>query len=200
MENMKREQLNQFRERLLQLTDRAGRDAETVREQALGPGGSQAAGGLSDVPTHLGDLGTEAYLQELNSTLLENEEYLLGEAIAALRRIDEGTFGNCENCSQPIPEERLKAIPWTRYCTKCAQALNPGPSVNLNAGRPGRPSETLAGAGDRPLDTDAGAVDDEPDNVPQAGAAGGAVGGTPAGKRARGVRPSAARRPAHDVE
>ena len=80
---MKREQLNQFRERLLNLTDRAGRDAETVREQALGPGGSQAAGGLSDVPTHLGDLGTEAYLQELNSTLLENEEYLLGEAIAA---------------------------------------------------------------------------------------------------------------------
>jgi RNA polymerase-binding transcription factor DksA len=200
MENMKREQLNQFRDRLLKLTDRAGRDAATVREQALGPGGSQAAGGLSDVPTHLGDLGTETYLQELNSTLLENEEYLLGEAIAALRRIDEGTFGTCENCGQPIPEERLKAIPWTRYCTKCAQALNPGPAVNLNVGRPGRPSETLAGASDRPMNTDADAEDDEPENVPQAGAAGGAVGGTPAGKRARGERPRATRTPASDVE
>ncbi len=200
MENMKREQFNQFRDRLLKLTDRAGRDAETVREQALGPGGSQATGGLSDVPTHLGDLGTEAYLQELNSTLLENEEYLLGEAIAALRRIDEGTYGTCENCGQPVPEERLKAIPWTRYCTKCAQALNPGPAVNLNAGRPGKPSETLAGAGDRPPPADANAPDDEPENVPQAGAAGGAVGGTPAGKRARAGKSSALRRPASDVE
>ncbi len=197
---MKREQFNQFRDRLLKLTDRAGRDAETVREQALGPGGSQATGGLSDVPTHLGDLGTEAYLQELNSTLLENEEYLLGEAIAALRRIDEGTYGTCENCGQPVPEERLKAIPWTRYCTKCAQALNPGPAVNLNAGRPGKPSETLAGAGDRPPPADANAPDDEPENVPQAGAAGGAVGGTPAGKRARAGKSSALRRPASDVE
>jgi RNA polymerase-binding transcription factor DksA len=197
---MKREQLNHFRDRLLKLTDRAERDAATVREQALGPRGSQATGGLSDVPTHLGDLGTEAYLQELNSTLLENEEYLLGEAIAALRRIDEGTYGTCEHCGQSIPEERLKAIPWTRYCTKCAQTLNPGPAVNLNAGRPGRPSETLAGAGDRPQNTDRGTEDDEPENAPQAGAAGGAVGGTPAGKRSRGDKRRAAHRPVSDVE
>jgi RNA polymerase-binding transcription factor DksA len=177
----------------------SGTPSETHRPCRAGCG-SQAVGGLSDVPTHPGDLGTEAYLQELNSTLLENEEYLLREALAALRRIDEGIFGICENCSQPILEERLKAIPWTRYCTRCAQILNPGPAVNLDAGRPGKPSETLAGAGDRPIKTEIDDEDDEPEDVPQAGAAGGAVGGTPAGKRARGAKPRGRRRPARDIE
>jgi RNA polymerase-binding transcription factor DksA len=197
---MRREQLNDFRNRLLKLSDRAGRDAEAVREQARAPAGSQAVGGLSDIPTHPGDLGTENCLQELNSTLLENEEYLLGEALAGLRRIDEGTFGTCENCGAAIIEERLKAIPWTRYCTNCAEALNPGPAINLNVGRPGKPSETLAGTDERPLISAVNTEGEEPDDTPQAGAAGGAVGGTPAGKRARAHQPPVPKKPVRDTE
>lgn len=85
---------------------------------------------------HLGDIGTEVYLQELNATLLENEAYLHGEVGAAIERLDNGTFGDCENCGTKIIEERLELLPYTRYCTPCAEELRAGKDINLNEGRP----------------------------------------------------------------
>lgn len=46
----------------------------------------------------------------------------LAEVGAALRRIDEGTYGKCESCGQDIPIERLEAIPTARLCVTCKQA------------------------------------------------------------------------------
>jgi DnaK suppressor protein len=39
----------------------------------------------------------------------------------ALRRIDEGTYGTCERCGEPIAVERLEAIPWAVLCIRHAQ-------------------------------------------------------------------------------
>ena len=47
-----------------------------------------------------------------------NEQALLSEVRDALRRIDEGTYGRCIACGQPIPEKRLEAIPWAARCLK----------------------------------------------------------------------------------
>ncbi|MDA8164831.1 MAG: TraR/DksA C4-type zinc finger protein [Desulfobacteraceae bacterium] len=38
----------------------------------------------------------------------------------ALRKIETGTYGICENCGRPIRFERLQALPWTQYCNDCA--------------------------------------------------------------------------------
>jgi RNA polymerase-binding transcription factor DksA len=105
---------------------------ETVRT----PTGGEAAGGISNAPLHLGDIGSEAYTQELGVTLLENETYLRDEAIAALERLNKGTFGRCENCGAEIVEERLEAVPYTRYCAPCAGKIQSGLAVNMNDGRP----------------------------------------------------------------
>lgn len=43
------------------------------------------------------------------------------EVVAALARIDAGTFGTCERCGNPIPEERLEAIPTATLCVACKQ-------------------------------------------------------------------------------
>ena len=98
------------------------------------------------------------YLQELNATLLENQEYIRDEVLHALKRIDEGTYGNCENCGRPIIEERLELLPYTRYCTACAEALQAGKEVNLNEGRPRSGADTLDPSDDevgrRPLGAD----------------------------------------------
>src|SRR6266853_3207676 len=64
-------QLSSYRSRLREISSRTRGDVVTVREQALGPAGGQADGALSNAPMHLGDMGTETYLQELNSALLE---------------------------------------------------------------------------------------------------------------------------------
>ena len=110
---------------------------------------------LSNAPMHLGDMGTDEYLQDLNATLLEHEEFLSNEVREAFDRIENGTFGRCENCGKPIPKERLDAIPYARWCAPCAEAADKGSPVNFNAGRPQRPRDTLAPQGE--MDEAAGA-------------------------------------------
>jgi DnaK suppressor protein len=54
-----------------------------------------------------------------DQAILDNEKALLAEVQQALARIDNGTYGICSNCGQPIPEERLQAIPWASLCLTC---------------------------------------------------------------------------------
>ncbi|HEX2294596.1 MAG TPA: TraR/DksA C4-type zinc finger protein [Actinomycetota bacterium] len=44
------------------------------------------------------------------------------DVVAALDRIDAGTFGRCERCGNEIPDERLEAIPTATLCVACKQA------------------------------------------------------------------------------
>src|SRR5262249_17233422 len=141
--------LESRRRQLQQLSARLRGDISALEDQARTPTGGQAAGILSNAPTHLGDMGTDVYLQEMNATLLENEEYLRGEVVAALDRIDRGTYGSCENCEQKIIEERLELLPYARHCTRCAEKLQLGKDINLNAGRPREADVTYNSYDDR---------------------------------------------------
>lgn len=52
-----------------------------------------------------------------------NEQALLTEIEQALERLDNGTYGKCIVCGQPIPEKRLEAIPWAARCVKDEEQL-----------------------------------------------------------------------------
>jgi DnaK suppressor protein len=68
---------------------------------------------------HLADTATETYDRELDYTLEENSEHVLAEIEAALKRIEEGTYGICTNCGRQIVPERLEARPWATLCIDC---------------------------------------------------------------------------------
>lgn len=51
----------------------------------------------------------------------ESVERLLGEIRAALVRVDNGSYGLCTTCHEPIPPARLELRPWAANCTTCAQ-------------------------------------------------------------------------------
>ena len=68
---------------------------------------------------HLGETATATLDREIDYSLEENSEQVLRAIEGALRRIDEGTFGICETCRQPISEERLEAIPYATQCIDC---------------------------------------------------------------------------------
>lgn len=53
-----------------------------------------------------------------NATRLEIEKIK-----QAINRIDQGMYGICENCGEPINQARLKALPFSGMCIKCATAL-----------------------------------------------------------------------------
>jgi RNA polymerase-binding transcription factor DksA len=233
--------LQKLRQKLEALSSRVRSDATAMVEQARSPSGGNGGSELSNAPFHLGDMGTEEFLYDMNTTLLANEQYIVSESREALRRMEEGTYGICENCGQPIIKARLEAIPYTRFCVKCAETADATPQVSLNEGRPQSPRDTLAPEGEmqenglRRMDRfespaphvrrgDVHAVgtagggtaigglaganegDGDPivaelddamgssnfdaedgrgdDRIPRSGRSGGAVGGTPAGKRA----------------
>ena len=68
---------------------------------------------------HLGDTATATLDREIDYSLEENSEHVLRAIDAALQRIEDGTFGICETCGQPISEERLEAIPYATQCIDC---------------------------------------------------------------------------------
>ena len=145
---MDKKAIEHYRRTLQELTQRMLGDTTAVTEQILEGSGGQSGGGLSNAPMHLGDMGTDEYLHDLNATLLEHEEFLSGEVREALDRIEQGTFGLCETCGTPIAKERLEALPYARRCTPCAEAADTRSPANFNTGRPQRPQDTLAPQGE----------------------------------------------------
>jgi RNA polymerase-binding protein DksA len=76
----------------------------------------ELSGGADDHPA---DVASNTYDRELDSTLEESEEAHLGRVDAALKRIEAGTYGICDNCGRPINVERLEAMPWVTLCIDC---------------------------------------------------------------------------------
>lgn len=140
---MTSERMRHYRDVLSAMARRVRATAETLEEATRTPTSGEASGNLSNTPMHLGDMGTEVFTQELNATLLENEEFIRTEVAHALDRIERGTFGACENCRRQIPQERLDVLPYARYCAACAAELHAGRPVNLNEGRPAGWGSTL---------------------------------------------------------
>jgi DnaK suppressor protein len=79
-------------------------------------------GGRGD-DNHLADMATATYDRELDEGLEEGAQHTVEEIDAALQRIEEGSYGTCEVCGEPIGVERLSAIPWTRLCIDDARRL-----------------------------------------------------------------------------
>lgn len=58
--------------------------------------------------------------------LEENQRRTLKEVLAALGRLEDGTFGTCQHCQQAIAVVRLDALPMARYCLSCQESLEAG--------------------------------------------------------------------------
>jgi DnaK suppressor protein len=66
-----------------------------------------------------GDMSSLDEMGDQQLSLLEVRNRMRNQVDEALRRLDEGTYGLCEDCGRPIAPERLKAIPFARRCVEC---------------------------------------------------------------------------------
>ncbi len=62
-------------------------------------------------------------------------EAALSEIDAALQRLEEGSYGNCERCREPIPRQRLEVLPMSRLCTPCQYLAESGRSNSVHSGQ-----------------------------------------------------------------
>lgn len=74
----------------------------------------------TSMPTSMAELGSDNFDQELTLSLLGSEKVALDQIDGALKRIEDGSYGECEACGVKIPEPRLAAIPYAAQCVQCA--------------------------------------------------------------------------------
>src|SRR5258708_21375328 len=120
---MKKAESKVYKERLLSLRARLRGDVTQMADAALKKNRMDGSAEISSMPIHMADLGSDNYEQEFTLSLMENEEGTLDLIELALERIEDGTFGECEECSVKIPKTRLNALPYAPLCVKCAGHL-----------------------------------------------------------------------------
>jgi len=112
---MRKERLAHFKKRLLekqrQLSEEVGRTALYGKDQE------------DDSIKDLGDQANTAYTREFFFELGNGDRRVLRDVVSALQKIDEGSFGACERCGEPIAEKRLEALPFARYCIGCQRTV-----------------------------------------------------------------------------
>jgi len=120
---MKKADMKAYRERLLLLRARLRGDVNQLADAALKKNGGEGNGNLSSMPIHMADIGSDNFEQEFTLTLMQSEEETLEAIEAALERIEDGSYGLCEECNVRIPKTRLNAIPYATLCVRCAEQL-----------------------------------------------------------------------------
>jgi DnaK suppressor protein len=88
--------------------------AESEIAERLG----DAVGGAGDDQA---DAGAKTFQREYDLSLTQNARDLLDLSQNALARIDDGTYGVCASCGQPIGKARLQAFPRATLCVECKQ-------------------------------------------------------------------------------
>ncbi|HEV3142987.1 MAG TPA: TraR/DksA C4-type zinc finger protein [Gemmataceae bacterium] len=109
-----------YREQLKNMIDRLQFERSHLRQTVLHMAEED------DVPEQepfhsLDDNRHETADGEVALSVLGTEEDLLTECSAALKRIEAGTFGQCECCRRPISQKRLHTMPYVRQCIHCAR-------------------------------------------------------------------------------
>ena len=74
----------------------------------------------SDLPDEM-DLASAEYSQSFEFRMRGRDKSLLSKLDLAIKKIDDGTFGTCESCEEPIGKKRLEARPETSLCIRCKE-------------------------------------------------------------------------------
>lgn len=106
--------LTEERERLTKML----RDIEAEREEVRL---TETSSDRSPDP-NTAEGGSLAFEMEKELSLWQNAQDILSNVEEALVRIDEGTYGTCDDCGTAIPVARLDALPYTKLCVTCAAA------------------------------------------------------------------------------
>ena len=112
--------LQKIRERLLaKQKELQGDVSNLAQSEDRNEDPSDASEGVGDFEDAAVDENMLVDMQSVD----RNEQALLADVRTALKRLDEGTYGTCIVCGQPIPEKRLEAIPWAIRCIKDEEQL-----------------------------------------------------------------------------
>ncbi|MBL8609018.1 MAG: RNA polymerase-binding protein DksA [Myxococcales bacterium] len=110
---MNKQQLKKFKQLLTEKRDEIVKKAKQTLEEDM-------ALDANDLPDEM-DLASSEYLQSFTFRLRGREKVFLDKIDKALRKIEDGSFGVCEECGEEISVKRLEARPETTLCIRCKE-------------------------------------------------------------------------------
>jgi DnaK suppressor protein len=112
-EGLKKKDLKRFKEILIEKKEEILKNAKRTLSDDM-------TLDTDDLPDEM-DLASSEYLQSFTFRLRGREKTFLKKIDHALAKIEEGTFGICEDCGEPIHMKRLDARPETTLCIRCKE-------------------------------------------------------------------------------
>ncbi|HWD71247.1 MAG TPA: TraR/DksA C4-type zinc finger protein [Actinomycetota bacterium] len=116
-----KDSLGTIRKRLMEQREELQNQLAAIEESATGLSQSEMSGEVS-YDEDFADAGSFTFEREKEFSIANNVTDLRTKTDRALHRIEEGSYGICESCGQPIEAARLKALPHVTLCLKCKKA------------------------------------------------------------------------------
>lgn len=116
-----KKELSGFKKIILKRKEEVLDEIKHISEDTLKKSQKEASGDISGYTYHMADVATDNYDREFSLGLASNERKLLYELDDALKKIEDATFGKCEECKGIIAKSRLKAVPYARLCVRCQE-------------------------------------------------------------------------------
>ena len=121
MSSLNKKDIDRLKKILEQVRQKIAGDLQHLEGDSLNTNQRDASGDLSGYSFHMADMATDNFDREFTLGLAANEQQGLNMIDDALRKMTEGTYGTCEECSKPISIKRLTAMPHARLCIKCQE-------------------------------------------------------------------------------
>lgn len=118
---LSKKELSEFKKLVLKRKDEVLADIKHISDDTLKQSQKEASGDISGYTYHMADVATDNYDREFSLGLASNERKFIYELDDALKKIEEGTFGICEDCKGLIAKNRIKAVLHARLCVKCQE-------------------------------------------------------------------------------
>lgn len=130
-------ELTEYFKDLLYKEKRSKEKFLSIDKVGLGISIKEDSGELSSYDNHPGDLGSETFEAEKNYSFRKNYKTIIKLIDNAINKIENDNYGVCEVCGKNIDIDRLKLLPYARFCIGCEKTFN----KNLNDAEKGRPIE-----------------------------------------------------------
>jgi RNA polymerase-binding transcription factor DksA len=133
---------NRYKKLLLNLRDHVIDGVNFLASENLKRTSRDTSGELSGYSMHMADAGTDTFDREFALSLVSSDQNALYEIEEALKRLEQSTFGYCEQCEKVIRKERLDAVPFARLCVGCQS------NTEKTGRRPAAPTATFTESAD----------------------------------------------------
>ena len=122
LKKMPKAELKKFKKILLVEREKTGGELSHISENTLKKSQRDSSGDLSGYSYHMADMASDDYDRDFSLGRATEEQKLLYVIDEAMKRIEDGTYGNCTQCNKPISKKRLTALPYTDLCIECQKA------------------------------------------------------------------------------